>query len=165
MLDSAGGTDIFQLTPAQLTLTQGVEQLACMRLTPKGLMRWYAKCCNTPVANTLPWARAPFAGIPQPFMDHAADGQTRDQAVGPIVARVHGRYAIGPTTADIHPRAKMSSLGRMFGNLFRGWVGGKHRPSPFFDPGTGTPVVIPTVLSVEQREQLRAYCGPRPEQS
>ena len=53
ILDRNGGTEVFQLTPSQLTLTEGREHLRCLRLKEKGLMRWYAGCCNTPVANTL----------------------------------------------------------------------------------------------------------------
>ncbi len=162
MLDDAGGTDIFQLTPAQLVLTAGAEHLACMRLTPRGLVRWFAKCCHTPVANTLPWASFPFAGVLQPFMDHAADGQTRDDVLGPVLARVQGRYAVGPRAAEIEARAPLWCLGRMIRNLLRGWVRGQQRPSPFFDPATGAPVAEPIVLTAEQRAELRQYCGPRP---
>lgn len=160
VLNEAGGTDIFQLTPAQLTLTRGTEHLACVRLTPKGLMRWYAACCDTPVANTLPWAKVAFAGVPQPFMDHAADGERRDEAVGPSVASVHGRYAYGPFAQAIHPRTPLSSAGRVVGNLLMGWLRGQARPSPFFDAATGRPVVEPTVLTPEQRDELRQHCGP-----
>jgi Family of unknown function (DUF6151) len=35
-----------------LRFTKGQDQIEGLRLTPKGLYRWYAKCCNTPVGNT-----------------------------------------------------------------------------------------------------------------
>src|SRR5262245_25612243 len=51
-LDAHGGTEIFQMSPAQLEFTAGADRLACLRLTPKGLLRWYASCCRTPIGNT-----------------------------------------------------------------------------------------------------------------
>ena len=45
VLDASGGTAIFQLRPAQLEITAGREHLRCMRLSEKGLLRWYAGCC------------------------------------------------------------------------------------------------------------------------
>jgi hypothetical protein len=39
ILDSKGGSDVVQTTPARVTLTDGIEMLACMRLTEKGLRR------------------------------------------------------------------------------------------------------------------------------
>ncbi len=52
ILDAQGGTDIVQTSPQALTFTAGREHLACMGLTPHGLMRWYAACCNTAIGNT-----------------------------------------------------------------------------------------------------------------
>ena len=46
-LDPNGGSDIFQVAPCNLQLTGGLEHLACVRLSPKGLLRWYAECCNS----------------------------------------------------------------------------------------------------------------------
>ena len=63
LMDEWGGSEVFQTTPARIEFTQGADQLACMRLSPKGLMRWYARCCNTPIANTLPSPGMAFAGI------------------------------------------------------------------------------------------------------
>src|SRR5512138_1141593 len=53
ILDERGGSDIVQVLPRWVTFTAGIGSLACMRLTPKGLLRWYAPCCNTPIGNTL----------------------------------------------------------------------------------------------------------------
>ena len=36
-LDEFGGTDVLQMTPAQVTFHQGADQLRCLRLTAKGL--------------------------------------------------------------------------------------------------------------------------------
>src|SRR5215204_4669214 len=53
LLDASGGTDIVQVAPAALAFDRGAERIAGLRLTPKGLYRWYADCCKTPLGNTL----------------------------------------------------------------------------------------------------------------
>ena len=63
-LDADGGTEIFQTLPDAVRITRGADSLALLRLGPKGLMRWYAGCCNTPIANTLANPRTlPFIGM------------------------------------------------------------------------------------------------------
>ena len=76
ILDSAGGTDIVQVSPSQLRITEGASQLRSMRLTEKGLIRWYTDCCKTPVGNTI-GAAFPFIGVVQPFMAHDASIPSR----------------------------------------------------------------------------------------
>ena len=63
ILDERGGSDIVQTSPQAVQFTRGAENLACVRLTPKGLMRWYARCCNTPIGNTLSNYRMSFVGL------------------------------------------------------------------------------------------------------
>jgi Family of unknown function (DUF6151) len=49
ILDDRGGTSIIQTIPANISFTEGIEYLACMRLTANGLLRWYVTCCYTPI--------------------------------------------------------------------------------------------------------------------
>src|ERR1700761_995518 len=63
LLDGKGGSDIVQMAPAAISFTKGKDRIAGLRLTEKGLYRWYATCCNTPVGNTMSPA-LPFVGIP-----------------------------------------------------------------------------------------------------
>ena len=39
ILDDRGGSEVIQVLPSNVTLTEGVEALACVRLTAKGLLR------------------------------------------------------------------------------------------------------------------------------
>src|SRR5262245_55678597 len=48
LLNDRGGSDVIQIAPAALRFTKGQDRIEGLRLTPKGLYRWYAKCCNTP---------------------------------------------------------------------------------------------------------------------
>lgn len=154
VLDDNGGTDIYQMTPAQLRITEGADQVRCMRLSSKGLMRWYAGCCKTPIANTLASPRAPFTGVVHAFMDHQGDGRSRGEVLGPVRVRVQGRFGRGELPPGTHPRAPLGFILRFMGRLLGGALRRAHRPSPFFDDA-GRPVAPPTILSESERQRLR----------
>src|SRR5215467_13480397 len=59
MLDPAGGTDIFQMPPGCVKLTVGTDAVRCLRLSDKGVLRWYTDCCRTPIGNTAASPRFP----------------------------------------------------------------------------------------------------------
>ena len=160
MLDGGGGTDIYQSTPAQLRITEGAAQLRCMRLSPKGMFRWYAGCCNTPVGNMLAPGWLAFVGIPQPFLDHEGGGSTREGDIGPVLAHTQARFASGPVPEGAHPSAPFWLIVRTIRLLLRGIFGGKQRPSPFLD-ANGKRIADVRVLSREECERLRAVCGPQ----
>ncbi len=145
ILDTHGGTDIFQMSPARLEITEGGNRLACVRLTPKGLFRWYADCCKTPIGNTLPTRQVPVIGLIHSCMN--TEGRSRDETLGPVRAGVNGRYATGDRTEiNAHDRAPLSVLFRMSRKLL-GWrLRGDHNRSPFFD-NTGAPTVVPRVVN------------------
>src|SRR5687768_6868112 len=62
VVNEHGGTEVIQAWPACLTLTAGADALGLVRLSPKGLYRFYAGCCRAPVGNTL-GPRWPFIGV------------------------------------------------------------------------------------------------------
>ena len=155
ILDKHGGSDVFQLSPSRLVIGEGADRLACVRLTESGLLRWYASCCNTPIGNTLGSRQVPFVGLLHSCFDHAADGRSRDETLGPVRARVQARFAKGSRAdLDAYDRGPISMLFQMAGKLLLARLRGEHAPSPFFDAGTGEPSVSPHVLSAE--ELLRA---------
>ena len=160
ILDPHGGTEVFQLTPAQITLTKGQEQLRCLRLSPKGLMRWYADCCKTPVANTLSSARAPFAGLIHTFVDLEAEHTDPELVFGPILAKAMAKDGYGDIPSDAHAGAPFALIVSALSFFAKAWIQGKHQPSPFFDPHTKKATVTPEILSLETREKFRSDCGP-----
>lgn len=150
ILDPSGGTEIVQMTPAQVRITGGHEQIRCVRLGPKGLMRWHTACCHTPIANTLDSARVPFLGMPVVFL------RERDDAtLGPILARIQARYGKPPLPPGSHPRGPIGLILRSIRLLLAGWLRGAASPSPLFD-AAGKPIVAPQVLTPDERERLRA---------
>jgi hypothetical protein len=158
LLDAQGGTDVVQIAPASLLFEAGEEHIAGLRLSPKGLYRWYATCCNTPLGNTVGPA-FPFVGIVKHVFEH--DGQTADDLFGSPVGKSFGKFAVGtPPEGSTKPNFRL--LGRAIGKVV-GWkLGGKTWPHPFFDRTTGAPRRPITIVPPAEREALRAYCGPRP---
>ncbi len=159
VLDTNGGTDVFPVVPAKIKITQGIENLKCLRLTETGLLRWYAGCCKTPIANTLASPKIPYAGTIHTIMNHAGDHQTREKALGPIYARIHARFGIGELPKGSHQSAPLKVILTTIKFLLLGWIKRQNQPSPFFN-SVGKPVVEPYILTHSERLSLRKLCGP-----
>lgn len=154
ILDPNGGSDIFQISPAQLQIHSGHKQLACVSLKPKGLLRWYCACCNWPVGNTLATQQVPFVGVLTQFLETADSDTGLTETLGPVRNRVHGRFAsTDPATLGAHPKAPLSMLFQVAGKLLARRLRGDHRRNPLFD-SKGDPVCAPKVLSEAERNAL-----------
>ncbi|WP_299921381.1 DUF6151 family protein [uncultured Pelagimonas sp.] len=136
-----GGTQIFQTTPDQFVFDKGQEHLGVMRLSPKGLLRWYTTCCNTPIANTLPTPTMPFVG-----------------AVLPIGHDHYGRVSCHANTAaassKVRQRGVPGAVYSMFWRAAKTALAGNAKVTPFFNDDK-TPIVTPTVLTLDQRNTAR----------
>src|SRR5499427_8878803 len=99
VLDAAGGTDIFHMPAGRVKLTTGADALRCLRLSDK-VLRWYTDCCRTPIGNTATGPRFPIVAIIHCFMDHEADGRSRDEVLGRPLCRIFERSATGPLPAN-----------------------------------------------------------------
>jgi len=150
ILDSKGGTDIFQTTSSRLTLTAGAEMLACMRLTENGLMRWYARCCNTPIGNTLANMQMSFVGLTHNCLENG--GKSLDDSFGPVRMLVNTKSAKEEVRSN--SMAAIGGMMRIMGMLLRARVNGSYKRTVFFSPHTRAPVATPKVLSRDERETL-----------
>jgi hypothetical protein len=154
LLDEHGGSDIVQVAPATLSFHAGADRIAGVRLSPKGLYRWYASCCKTPMGNTV-GPGLPFVGI------GANVFQAPDEVFGKPIGGFLGKFAIGTPP----PGATGLNLGLIARALriMLGWkLRGRTWPHPFFDRETRAPRPPVTTLSREERDALRPLCGPRP---
>lgn len=150
ILDAQGGTDVIQTSPANVTFTQGREALACMRLTEKGLLRWYAACCNTPIGNTLADRRVSFIGLVHTCLE--GTGGSLDDSFGPVRTCVNTKSAKGavrPSSSGL-----TSAILRFIAMVARARIDGSYRRTPFFAAESGTPVVTPKVLSRTERDRV-----------
>lgn len=150
ILDACGGSEIVQTLPKNVTFTQGQENVACMRLTGKGLLRWYARCCNTPIGNTLANPQLSFVGLVHSCLDQ--DGMSLAVAFGPVRALA---FTDSATCGNIRQKGMITTITRTTAMLLKARLDGSYRETPFFKPGTAVPVVEPIVLSSDERAQLR----------
>jgi len=151
ILDSLGGTDIIQTLPKYISFTEGTENLACMRLTDKGLLRWYASCCHTPIGNTPPNFKLSFIGLIHTCLE-AGDGSP-ESAFGPIRMHVHTKHA--KEKGKVKSVGVAAALFRVTGMILRARFDGSYRITPFFLPETGAPIVSPKVLRVQELKELK----------
>ncbi|MCK6550788.1 DUF6151 family protein [Myxococcota bacterium] len=150
VLDAHGGSEIVQVPPANVAITQGLEELACLKLTDKGLMRWYARCCRTPIGNTVSTRDFSFVGLGHTCL--RAGGGDLDASFGPVTMIVNGKSAIGGALRD---RGVLAGITKIMGFVAKARLTGSHRQTPFFDPATGASIVTPLVLTDDER--ARAY--------
>lgn len=158
VLDAHGGTEIFQMSPAKLVITDGDDQLACMRLSERGMLRWYSNCCNTPIGNTLAAGKIPFVGLIHRCIEVPADASNAlDRVLGPVRMRGFRKFAKGdantiPADGAFMPIAML----RVAGLMLTWKLQGDALRSPFFQPENALPVVAPRVLSPAERAELRS---------
>jgi len=140
MLSAAGGTDIWQTTPDRIEIVAGAEHLKVIRLSPKGLMRWHAGCCGTPICNTLLKLGLPFVGV----ILRQSNRPTSDLIYGKVrchAATKSARPGEGAPAADKgFNRAGFNVLQRMLAT----WLSGRAKDNPLrgADGGPIAPVEV-----------------------
>lgn len=140
VLNEFGGTEVFQLAPARVQLTQGQDHIACLHLTEKKTFRWYAACCNTPICNTVK-PSFPMIGLIHAFIETDLTGKTAE--VGPVRAHCQTQHASEDWPTDQKRNGFPLSVTIRLMRLVFGW---KLRefgtPNPFFTQA-GVPIVQP----------------------
>lgn len=152
LTDAHGGTKVFLAAPANLTFSQGTEQLACVRLSEKGMFRWYAKCCRTPIGNDSGSSVMAMVMVADAFVDPSGDA-TPEQVLGKPVG-LKGSSARGGVPEGVHPNLPAGPIAGMLWRIARAKLAGKARPSPFLDPETQRPRTKAQVLAREERAAL-----------
>jgi hypothetical protein len=152
VLDTAGGTDIYQMPAGRVKLTAGTDAVRCLHFSSK-VYRWYTDCCRTPIGNTA-GPRFPMVGLIHSFMSYDADGRSRDEVLGAPLCRIYERSASGPLPPNSPPPPAFSLFAIRASRLLGWWVRGLGRPNPFFDDHTHAAVSIPRVLTPNERATL-----------
>lgn len=144
ILGEYGGTDLFVARCASLKITQGTPQLASLHLTERPTLRWYAKCCDTPLFNTYKNGKLPYLTVVLANCDDPA----MDACLGPVQGHLFVEQASRPTpyknasTMRIAPRFAM--------RLAFDILSGNRRRSPLFDGETLQPICAPARLPFQE---------------
>jgi hypothetical protein len=146
LLDSQGGTALYQSRCARMQLTSGKDKLACLHLTEKPTLRWYAQCCRAPLFNTYANGKVPY------LTTHlsACERGLSDRVLGPPRGHLFLEEARGES--DSLPRLAFSKLMlRFFLRMIPDLLSGDRRRSELFDPITLAPIAEPSRLTAEER--------------
>jgi hypothetical protein len=148
VLDAQGGSEIVQLAPDCVEFTHGQEQLAVMKLSETGMLRWYAACCRTPLGNTMSSRNLPFVGMLHSCLDTAPLAVS----FGPVRARFNAVSALGdPKPVD---QGVFLSVLQVAARLVVGRLSGRYLRTPFFT-AANQPVAEPLVITPQECERLR----------
>jgi hypothetical protein len=149
-LDDAGGTDVAASLPATLRFIQGVEHLGCMSLSNKGIYRWYATCCRTPIGNTPRDPRVAYVGLVRAAL--AEPDLVLDEQIGPRSVALNTESATRPVKST--PARSAWAIVKIIRMIVGARLSGRYLSNPFFDQGRRLPVVAPQVLTAEERAAL-----------
>lgn len=149
VLNAQGGTQIVATLPAHVQLTHGLHALTAVSLSDKGLLRWYAGCCGTPIGNTPRDPHTPYVGLVSSCFTHGAASL---QDFGPVRAILNPKSATAAVGAT--PGHNLMAMLRLTTMVIGGRLRGSWRDTPFFSPESGAPVVRPQVFSSGERAQL-----------
>ncbi|WP_316013054.1 DUF6151 family protein [Roseobacter sp. HKCCA0434] len=133
VLEEGGGTDYAQIAADQVEVLSGGENLACRRFTPRGPLRWYVTCCDTPVCNTMPSAAFPTAA----FLRRAVG--VPEEPIGPVIGQFFRREATARVPQVGLGRGWPAVLGRFMLIVWKARRRGAHRRNPFLG-SDGRPV-------------------------
>ena len=154
VLDPLGGTDVVATQSKYVKFTSGMHLLACLSLSPRGLLRWYAKCCSTPIANTPRDWKVPYVGLVHTCLRQP---EPLERSFPQVQMRVNTKSANGrpPSTGAL---GSMASFARLALRLTGSRLGGSYKATPFFG-ATGVPiapVVVAPRAAVEEARRATA---------
>jgi hypothetical protein len=134
LFDEFGGSEVFQMSPASIDISQGLEHVHCIKLTGKGALRFYAKCCNTPIANTMQNLNLPFAAVSPSCVVELRETQNRHDILGPVRYRLNGSSDNFLTLPKTNTASKYGMLAHMAKMMVVMIVRGDAKRSPFRGP-------------------------------
>lgn len=148
VLDAHGGTEIVQVAQARLRFLQGEERLSAVRLSEKGIIRWYAACCKTPIGNTPADPKVSVIGLIHCCLDAARINED----FGNNVAVVHAETALG----DSKPKRRglLGVVARTLWIVYTQLISRHYKKSSLFNEA-GSPRIAPKILSAEELAKLK----------
>jgi hypothetical protein len=153
VLDSHGGTDVVATLQQHLRFTEGATELACLSLSDKGLLRWHARCCGTPIANTARDPKLSYLGLVHTCL--GSDPAALDAAFGASRLAINTQHAKGPV-AKSSRLGMLATMSRIIGTVLWARVNGSWKRSPLFNAGDQKPIVPVRVLAPDELQRARS---------
>lgn len=149
VLDAAGGTEITPVPPARIRLAGGgLELLACVRLTEKGMYRWYTSCCRSPIGNVQN-SKMPYVGMISTIFAFKNE-EERKASLGEVKARVMGKFARKTPPEGTTDSMSVGAMWWVIQFMVPAFLKRQHRPHPFFQGDA--PIVPARVLTASENK-------------
>ena len=124
-----------------------------LKLSPKGAVRWFAKCCNTPIANTIS-LKMSFHGVLQNFIDFKSSDLSKGVLIGPLEYRCMGKYGTKNPPEGSHEKFSKILFFKIIKTTFLGKITKSYLPNSFFNEKTGLPISQTILLSKEEKNSI-----------
>lgn len=156
VLDAQGGTEIVQVCQSRLHFDRGLEHLASILLTDKGMIRWYAQCCHTPIGNTMSDPKMSFIGLIHSVLEVSAI----ERDFGYSIALLNTKTAFGDPKPQ--QRGLIRSIFRFARLVLVSRILGRYKQSQMFT-SEDVPISTPRTLTVVELKHLKALVTSRNE--
>jgi len=145
------GVQLFLTRVSRMAITSGKVNLACVHLTNKPMLRWYSKCCRTPLFHTVHSGWYPFVTI------HVASLEP-DRRAGAIgKPRGHTFVSNVPLAQrDFRTVSRASIKARFIVGMWKDLLSGDFRRAELFNSASLRPIIEPKRLSPSERAELDA---------
>lgn len=151
ILDIHGGSQVVATQPRFVYFDSGVDAIRCMSLSERGLLRWYAGCCHTPIGNTPRDRKVAYVGLLHSCL--VAQPAQLDAAFGSVKVVLNTQSAKGDVAST--PLRNAAAIVRLGTALLRARWSGSYRSNPFF-MADGVPIKPAQVLMQAERAALSA---------
>ncbi len=129
MLDAKGGTDVVATLPREVRFSAGAERLACLSFSYRGLLRWYASCCRSPIGNTPRNPGMSYVGLVHSSL--GSDPRDLDAAFGRPSLITFGQHATEPVPSS--GLRMLTATAQIAFRLLGARLDGSWRRTSFFD--------------------------------
>lgn len=150
VLDPLGGTDVVATHARYVTFTSDTQTLACLSLSPRAVLRWYARCCDTPIANTPRNWKLPYVGMVHTCLRQP---EPLERSFPEVEMRINRKSANGNAAGGGNLRGLLR-FGGMVLRLTASRLDGGYHETPFFD-AIGVPVAEAVVAPLAEVEAAR----------
>lgn len=128
LLDPYGGTEVLPVYPNEFKILKGKENLVCNKLSPNGLNRWSANCCNSPIGNIK--EKFPWIGIFHNTFTVKDPNYLNN--LGVVRSRIMGKYKKGKPPFEVSDKLKLKDALVVLPFIIKGLLLKTYRNCPLF---------------------------------
>lgn len=142
LLNDLGGTEVIAVRPQQISIIFGKEELSCVSLTESGSLRWFTRCCTTPICNMSRNIRTAHIVIIHTCLDHS----DINSVFGSKSLHMKRASALGTPPQNDYAYFITSALYYYFSKAWTHAIR-LYRLNPFIDQVSKKPIASPVTIN------------------